>query len=242
MSKIKPNYFAIIPAEVRYDNNLTPNAKLLYAEITSLLQMNGQCHATSDYFAEIYGVSRVAIQKWLKQLEENQYIERHTKRQNAENLKEIRWITIVNKVSKQKLTNPSKQKLTVINNLTDSNNNKTKVLDEEVKIFWNKLAKENNLPTIQAITPSRKKHLLARVKEVKDFEEFKSLLELNIKNSSFLKGENNRNWKVDFDWILNPTNFIKIIEGKYTNSKNNSSQDVNNDVDYELLAKLQGKK
>ena len=33
----KPSYYAIIISEVRYNKNLTPNAKLLYAEITALL-------------------------------------------------------------------------------------------------------------------------------------------------------------------------------------------------------------
>ncbi len=53
--KEKPNFFAIIPSGVRYDKDLTPNAKLLYAEITSLLSMGGECYASNRYFSELYG-------------------------------------------------------------------------------------------------------------------------------------------------------------------------------------------
>tara|TARA_R110002110_G_scaffold156878_1_gene352444 strand:- start:108 stop:737 length:630 start_codon:yes stop_codon:yes gene_type:complete len=72
----KPNYYAVIPAEVRYNRKLTPNAKLLYAEITALCNMNGKCNASTKYFANLYEVSRVSVQNWLKLLEENNYISR----------------------------------------------------------------------------------------------------------------------------------------------------------------------
>jgi hypothetical protein len=62
----KPNYYAVIPADVRYNKNLTPNSKLLYAEITALCNMNGKCTASTQYFCKLYEVSRVSIQKWLK--------------------------------------------------------------------------------------------------------------------------------------------------------------------------------
>ena len=73
--KEKPNYYAIIPAVVRYDKNITANAKLLYGEITSLCDKEGYCWATNDYFAKLYGVSKTSISIWIKSLIDNGYIE-----------------------------------------------------------------------------------------------------------------------------------------------------------------------
>ena len=70
----RPNYYAVISAEVRYDKKLTANAKLLYAEITALLNMNGECFATNKYFSKLYDKSVVTISKWISELVANGYI------------------------------------------------------------------------------------------------------------------------------------------------------------------------
>ena len=70
----KPNYYAIIPAEVRYSKKLTPNAKLLYAEITALAQKDGSCWASNKYFSELYNVSTVTISRWVSSLVYNKFI------------------------------------------------------------------------------------------------------------------------------------------------------------------------
>ena len=65
---MKPNYYAIIPAEVRYNDNLSPNAKLLYGEITALSNKKGVCWAQNKYFADLYNVDIKTISRWVKQL------------------------------------------------------------------------------------------------------------------------------------------------------------------------------
>ena len=64
---MKPNYYAIIPANVRY-SNLKPNAKLLYAEITALSNKLGYCYARNGYFAELYGVNKNTVSRWISDL------------------------------------------------------------------------------------------------------------------------------------------------------------------------------
>ena len=68
------SYYAILPANVRYDKNLTPNAKLLYAEITALTNEKGYCWATNSYFAKLYGVNKGTISSWIKNLKDSGYI------------------------------------------------------------------------------------------------------------------------------------------------------------------------
>ena len=36
-------------------------------------------------------------------------------------------------------------------------------------------------------------------------------------SSSFCGGQNDRHWKADFDWLLNESNLVKVLEGKYDN-------------------------
>lgn len=95
---------------------------------------------------------------------------------------------------------------------------------EEFREFFNKTF-SNRLSPIQTITEARKKAVKARIAEhgkeavLKVFEK--------ILESKFLLGNNNRDWRADFDWIFRPNNFIKILEGNY-DSKNagcNSSDD-----------------
>lgn len=76
MEKSQPNYYAIVPASVRYSDKLIPSAKLLYGEITALSNEKGFCWASDGYFQNLYGVGKSTIQRWLKSLEDASFIER----------------------------------------------------------------------------------------------------------------------------------------------------------------------
>lgn len=70
---MKPSYYAIIPAEVRY-SDLKPNAKLLYGEITALSSKEGYCFATNNYFAKLYNVTKNTVSLWVSQLHKAGFI------------------------------------------------------------------------------------------------------------------------------------------------------------------------
>lgn len=74
MEEQQKAYYAIIPAEVRYDKDLAPNAKLLYGEITTLCNEKGYCWASNQYFADLYHSSISAVQKWVSALVKKGYI------------------------------------------------------------------------------------------------------------------------------------------------------------------------
>jgi hypothetical protein len=121
----KPNYYAIIPANVRYDNELKDKAKLLYGEITSLSTKDGYCYASNKYFANLYNVSTTTISLLIKNLVDKGYVESEII--YKEGTKEIlnRYLTILNDPIKEKFNTPIKEKFKDNNNLTDSNNNIT---------------------------------------------------------------------------------------------------------------------
>lgn len=117
--KESPNYYAIIPANVRYDKNLKDKAKLLYGEISALSDKNGYCYATNKYFAELYNVSTTTISLLIKDLIDNEYIESEII--YKEGTKEIlnRYLRIIKEGYLRKV----KDNNTSINNICSSSNN-----------------------------------------------------------------------------------------------------------------------
>lgn len=144
----QPNYYAVIPANVRYDKDLTANAKLLYGEISALAQKDGVCYATNKYFAELYNVSQVSISKWINSLVDKKYI--NFKIIYKEGTKEIlnRYLTLV--------YDPIKE------NLKDNNTNtNNKEINNNKLLFTKKNFKKPTLDEVQQYCSERKNNISA---------------------------------------------------------------------------------
>lgn len=74
-------------------------------------------------------------------------------------------------------------------------------------------------PKLRGLSDKRKKTIAARWKEYEhSLDTFRELFE-KAEASKFLKGESDsgRNWKADFNWLMNSENMAKVLEGKYDN-------------------------
>jgi hypothetical protein len=74
MENENPNYYAVIPANVRYCKGLSSTAKLLYGEIAALANAEGYCWATNTYFAKLFDMSVSTIAHTIGTIEEAGFI------------------------------------------------------------------------------------------------------------------------------------------------------------------------
>lgn len=74
IDNILPNYYSIIPADLRYDNRLKATEKLFFSEISALTNVYGYCYAGNKYFAKLYDCDVRTITRWIAKLEKLGYI------------------------------------------------------------------------------------------------------------------------------------------------------------------------
>ena len=134
--ELQKSYYAIIPANVRYDKDLTPNAKLLYGEITALCNDRGYCWATNDYFSNLYGVSKTSISKWVNNLVQKGYISSELIYKEGTKQIENRYLRIVTEPIEEKLNSPIEDKL--------NSPIEDKLIDNNTKTFNNTFLNNTN--------------------------------------------------------------------------------------------------
>lgn len=99
------------------------------------------------------------------------------------------------------------------NRIYNTSNDVFEVCD--ISELWNQNCK--NLPKVQKLNETRKK----KIKKLwlsNPSEEYWISLINKITESDFLSGRKT-NWKANFDWFINETNQIKVLEGNYNNEQ-----------------------
>ena len=110
----------------------------------------------------------------------------------------------------------------------DSQNSSTYVATATQKVDYSKLLEFFNqtisesgsvIKEIRQLTERRKLAIQARARE----NGKESLMEVikQAAKSDFLNGRNDRGWVADFDWLMRPNNFVKVLEGNYNNNDKN---------------------
>lgn len=85
---------------------------------------------------------------------------------------------------------------------------------QDVVDAWNDLAAQCGLSEVVKVTAARRRQVQARIKEYPSSEDWGKALSA-IERSKFMCGDNDRGWRANFDFLLQPSTFIKLLEGTY---------------------------
>ena len=183
-NKENPNYFAIIPADVRYDDMICANAKLMYGEITALCNKEGYCWAKNSYFADIYKTTPKTISRWINSLRKRGYLD-VTIVYKAES-KEIdkRIISISNRYPMDKIKDTYRQKsqYPMDKNVQDNNININNTINNN--IIYSRVVEYLNQKTsknFKSNSQKTQKLIHARLKEGFSLEDFQKVIDIKTK-------------------------------------------------------------
>ncbi len=197
----KKCYYAIIPADVRYNENLIPSAKLLYGEITALCNEKGYCWATNDYFSRLYSVDKKTISRWIKSLSDMGYIALKFVRNDDEKQTVVRLIKIVGPRTKmsilpgQKCPYPQDKNVSENNTMNNTFNNSSSQIfsEEENELVEEKKISDKKVKSKKVFAVDSNAYRLAYFLEGEILEN----------NPKFPQSEQQRQrWAKDFDLML----------------------------------------
>lgn len=121
----------------------------------------------------------------------------------------------------------AKDRQNPVNGIEHVNENESVFKKEKENINFEEIVSSYNskcgeiLPAVQKLTKARKSAINARLKEYSpdDPETFFNAIFDKVMASQFLTGQTSKPFFASFDWILAPSNFLKIIENNYRNGK-----------------------
>lgn len=144
-----------------------------------------------------------------------------------------------NNLGKKSEKEPKNSEKNPTNNNTIYNYNNTNILNnnihvknefsrvcEEIKSKWIKIAHEYKLSGTQLKITEKRKRVINNLLKEYSAEEVLQAME-KVHTSNFLRGNNKTGWQIAFDWFINKSNFLKVLEGNYDDKINSEIKNNN---------------
>ena len=102
---------------------------------------------------------------------------------------------------------------------------------EQIAALYREMCPE--LPGVRDMTDARRRAIHARCEAAPEGQIWAMWRELfgHVRRSSFLRGNNSRGWRATLDWLINPTNFDKVMAGTYDDRGTGGNQSGSFDTD-----------
>ena len=90
------------------------------------------------------------------------------------------------------------------------------------------------LPKVIKVSDARRRRIKSRFADGYTIEDFRTLFKTAVE-TPFLCGENSRNWTANFDWLIEPGNMLKVLEGNYSTSSARTSGGADHSYDLDMF-------
>lgn len=217
-----------IPKEIWLDDNLSALDKVILAEIDSLDDEETGCYASNEHIAAFCQCSESKVTKTIAKLIKLKYIyikafdgRKRVLKSNVSFCKadqqNLRGRVVKNTMQSSKKSKADQQKMLQSNIDSKIGSDIDEDIYTRVKEKFCEIC--ISLPKIISIDKARKATVKARLKEysLEQVEEMFRKAEKSDFLTGRIKSKGERPFKASFDWLMKPSNFIKVLEGNYDN-------------------------
>lgn len=190
------------------------------------MAVEGGCSFNQSSFARELGLSRQELRTALKNLASTNFITNSATNSGTNSITNLTLnltaIYEVLKAIKKPIQQPIRQPIQqpIKKDSKPIKSDKKEAIDwESFMAFFNEKVKDTKIPQIRVMTESRKRQIRSLLRTY-DKKDLARAVDVCV-NTPFLRGENNRGWTVDVDWIYTEKHFVKIMEGNYDWQGNN---------------------
>ena len=205
---------------------------------TNKLQEDGSFYLSFKKINNLTGLTRRKFEKARKVLLEKNLISVEVKNKDDEKEKyKIQFFKINVDKYNQIVLQDNGLKLEDIeeDSLGEQNREETQIIEvpelpkqtksEDIALatkLWNEIAKKHELPKVRVVSEKNIKDIKQNIKEVgvSSIKEYFSEIDSAINNSDFLRGKNDRGWKINFNFITQKSSMNKLFNNAYENTNN----------------------